>query len=287
MYFDILLKKIKNNESIFENIINPFSLYFIADHYYGNELNEWNLNNYFNKNNILISNNISLIKDYDIVHVQVNFFEKFCNEILDKIDKKIILATGQCHAYQIEKSIYTEKVLNNKNIVLWISQNPIYEDIDKYVAFPYGILHLDLYSYAIALLNFNFIKDKNVIHLSLNHATNPCRKKLPILPHLPRLDFYKEISKSKFLISPIGDRDDCYRHYEAIGLGTIPISNIGKQYKKIFGNNMHYTDIDDMVNIVNSNIYNFEYKEPNKDLICFDYYKDMVYSLIDKIKNNI
>ena len=39
-----------------------------------------------------------------------------------------------------------------------------------------------------------------------------------------------------------------------------------------------------MVNIINNNKCDFEYIEPNKDLICFDYYKDIVYSLIDKIK---
>lgn len=284
MYYYNVLNNIKNNGNLMENIINPFSLYFLANHYYGNELYEWNLNNYINKNNILNNNDLSLIKDYDIIHVQVNFFEQFCTEILDKIDKKIILATGQCHAPQIKKSIYTEKVLNNKNIILWISQNPIYEDVDKYIAFPYGILHLDLYSYALALLNNNLIKDKNVIHLYLNHATNPCRYKLPRIEHLSHEDFYKEISKSKFLISPIGDRDDCYRHYEAIGLGTIPISNVGNQYKIIFGNNMYYTDIDNMVDIINNNKCDFQYIEPNKDLICFDYYKDIVYSLIDKMK---
>jgi hypothetical protein len=95
MYFDILLEKLKNNENILENIINPFSLYFLSDHYYGNETKEWNINIPLNKNDILTTNNLSLIKDYDIIHVQVNFFEKFCIEILDMIDKKIILTTGQ------------------------------------------------------------------------------------------------------------------------------------------------------------------------------------------------
>ena len=43
-------------------------------------------------------------------------------------------------------------------------------------------------------------------------------------------------------LGSIGDRDDCFRHYEAIGLNTIPVSNIGFLYKRIFGDNMLYLD---------------------------------------------
>jgi len=47
---------------------------------------------------------------------------------------------------------------------------------------------------------------------------------------------------------------------------------------------MYYTDIDNMVNILNKDDIGIQYREPNKDLICFYYYKDYIYSLIDSIK---
>jgi hypothetical protein len=31
---------------------------------------------------------------------------------------------------------------------------------------------------------------------------------------------------SRYVISPDGDRPECYRHYEAIGLGTVPITQL-------------------------------------------------------------
>ena len=285
MYFNTLLKKI-NNENLVENIINPFSLYFLCDHYYGNETKIFNINIPSNKNDILNSNNLSLIKDYDIIHVQVNFFEKFCVEILNKINKRIILTTGQWHLPQIKKNNFTEYILNNSNVVLWISQNPIYENIEKYIAFPYGICHENLQSFKDALLKYNINKDKNILHLHLG-TTHPCRSKLPLLPRISFTDYYEKIAKAKFLISPVGDRDDCYRHYEAIGLGCIPISNVSIKYKKIFENNMYYTDIDNMVDILNKDDSGIQYREPNKDLICFDYYKDNIYKLIELIKLNI
>ena len=85
------------------------------------------------------------------------------------------------------------------------------------------------------------------------------------------------MSAGKFILSPIGDRDDCYRHYEAIGLGTIPVSNVNSFYKNIFSGNMIYNNIDEMVNMLDTGSTNCVYEEPNKDLICFEYYKDMIY----------
>jgi hypothetical protein len=38
--------------------------------------------------------------------------------------------------------------------------------------------------------------------------------------------YYEEISNYKYVISPHGDRPDCYRHWESIGLGAVPIANI-------------------------------------------------------------
>ena len=93
------------------------------------------------------------------------------------------------------------------------------------------------------------------------------------------------MQEARYIISPIGDRDDCYRHYEAIGLGTIPIANVNKLYESIFEKNMYYCEIDDMVDILNTNHINHEYSEPNKDLICFDYYKEKLQKKIESIKN--
>jgi hypothetical protein len=46
---------------------------------------------------------------------------------------------------------------------------------------------------------------------------------------------------------------------------------------------MYYCDIDKMIDILNNNYIDYEYFIPNKDLICFDYYKDLIFN----IKNNL
>ena len=109
---------------------------------------------------------------------------------------------------------------------------------------------------------------------------------LPYLDKIKLEDYYLKMAESKYVISPIGDRDDCYRHYEAIGLGCIPISNINKElYGSIFEDSMYYCDINEMINIFKGTTENkLNYKTPNKDLICLDYYRDLITTIINKLK---
>jgi hypothetical protein len=229
---------------------------------------------------------VSKIKEGDIIYCEVNFFGEFCSKILDKIEKKFILTTGQWHLPQIQKSELTEKIIKHEKVLLWASQNPIYDNSDKYMAFPYGIAFYNIKEYVTCLLsNSSFSKSKELIYLPIDNGTNPCREKLPILHSIPPSEYYEQISNSKFILSPIGDRDDCYRHYEAIGLGTIPVSNVNVFYKNIFLNNMIYTNIDEMVNMLDKDSTNCIYEEPNKDLICLEYYKDMIYAILKDVYN--
>jgi hypothetical protein len=284
----------------FNHIINPFSPIILCDHYVGNEIDSYlhhpiygpELSSYksfiqsIKKNNILKNNNLHTIQDYDIIYVEVKWFDAFVVNILPKINKKIVLITGQFIWPQVYLSKNTDFILNHPNILLWISQNPIYPNSAKYMAFPYGIAHYNLEKYGSALLKYdnNSNKSPNVINLPMSNGTNPCRSKFPVLPSMEVGEFYKKISDSKFALSPIGDRDDCYRHYECIGLGTVPISNVGSHYRAIFGENMYYCDIDTMVGILDNGIIDCSYAMPNRDLICFDYYKDIVMIRISELK---
>jgi hypothetical protein len=286
MYFKKLLENIKkdnNKNNLFMNIINPFSTYLLCNHFIGHELSLFG-EMPFHKNNLRVTNNTSIIQDYDILLVESSYFTIFIDYFLSRINKKIILITGQLEWPQVYKSEKTEYVLNHPNILLWVSQNPIYQNHPKYMAFPYGIVHSNLIKYSEQILVENS-KKKFIENLPINNATNPCRNKLPELERVKPEELYAKMSEAEFLISPIGDRDDCYRHYECIGLGTIPISNIGETYKPIFGENMYYCDIDKMVHILDTNMIDCSYSMPNRDLICYEYHRDIVLNKIAELRN--
>jgi hypothetical protein len=60
---------------------------------------------------------------------------------------------------------------------------------------------------------------------------------------------------------------------------------LGEIYKTIFGESMYYCDIDEMVNIMDTNIIDCSYSMPNRDLISYEYHRDIVLRRIAEIRD--
>jgi hypothetical protein len=238
-------------------------------------------------NDLIKNKNYNDIKNFEIIQVQVDLFDFFYYEILPIIIKnniKVVIITSQWHLPQIERNHKTDDLLNNSNIILWISQNPIYTNNEKYMAFPYGILHHYINDYVNFIKSNNINTNKNVKILN-QYATphkglpsNHIRIMFDIFgknsgkENINYTEFLTNILNSEFVISTSGDRDDCYRHYECIGLNAIPVSNITDGYKDIFGDNMVYSNAEEMINMINTNIVNYNYKKPNIDILKISYW---------------
>ena len=171
-----------------------------------------------------------------MLYQKVNLFDFFYYKVLPIIIKnniKVVIITSQYHLPQIQRDHKTDDLLNTSNIILWISQNPIYTNNEKYMAFPYGICHLNIDDYVTFIKSNDINIDKNIKllnqyatayhHLPSNHI----RKVFDIFgknsgtgTRLNYTDFLTNILNSEFVISTSGDRDDCYRHYECIGLNA-------------------------------------------------------------------
>lgn len=272
---------------LLQRIVNPFSPYFICQHFIGNEFRKYGISHILpgHLHDVLETGDLTRFNEYDILYVEVRFFERFVVDYLPKIQTKIVLMTGGCQAPQVYKSLHTDTVLNHPNIALWISQNPIYSSHPKYMAFPYGIYHKNLKAYASALKNTR-VFDKPIVisNLPMNRTTHPCRKMLPEVPSISNHAFYDSIANSKFVLSPIGDREDCYRHYECIGLGAIPISNVSSNYAPIFGDSMYYCDIEKMIEILNTGQIDYTYRLPNRDILSLEYHTRIIFDRIQYIR---
>jgi hypothetical protein len=81
---------------------------------------------------------------------------------------------------------------------------------------------------------------------------NPKRASIPSGGILPYQDYLRALGRSKYVLSPDGDHPDCHRHYEAIGMGAIPITELDpflyrhlKEAPAIFANtNWNLTDLE-------------------------------------------
>jgi len=99
------------------------------------------------------------------------------------------------------------------------------------------------------------------------------------------LDYLNNLRKSYFVISTTGDRDDCFRHCECIGLDSIPISNISTNYREIYEDNMIYSNAPEMINMLN-NEKEITYTIPNKDILTIEYWKNKIFKRLEKINDN-
>ena len=275
-------------------IVTPITPYLICDHFISDEINkgsgkyiDYDLK--ITANDLLKNNNYSCILNGDIIQVSVDRFNYFYDQILPLIklnNKKIILITSQYHLPQLHRSERTDNILKDENILLWVSQNPIYTNNEKYMGFPYGINQNSVNDY------MNYVKGKKVKeilifnprasvhgHLPYNHI----RRQHEIFgknsgPSLDYKSYLQKISQAEFVISTPGDRDDSYRHYECIGLKAIPVSNI--QYKSIFGENMIYSNALEMINMVENNLVNYKYNEPNQDILTIKYWVKKIQEIV-------
>lgn len=292
-------------------IVTPITPYLICQHYFSDEIYhdsykyiDVDIEPLFSNspNDLSRNRNFDKIKEGDIVQVQVDVFDHFMNDILPQINTKIILITSQWQLPQLQRSQTTDLCLKNNKIILWISQNPIYKNHDKYMAFPYGIDHRNVNSYVDyikkhkdLILNStnNSIKSSNVYnsnivlhpHLPTNHI-----RRHPIFQSscvkIPYKEYLDNILKHKFVISTGGDRDDCYRHYECIGMNSIPVSNI--DYTEIFEDNMIYFDIDNIIKTITGEI-TLDYHNVNRDILTIEYWVNKIQDRVlqAKILDNI
>ena len=160
-------------------LVTPISSYFMCDHFISTEVDPLSptfigINLKLSANNIGIHKNFDTIQNMDIIQVQVDHLSYFQDKVLPFLyhkNIKVILFTTQVLLPQIQRNERTDALLNHPSIHLWISQNPIYQH-KKYMAFPYGIHHLDIENY---VRHYTFSEKQRTI---LNqHAA--------LHPHLP------------------------------------------------------------------------------------------------------
>jgi len=230
------------------------------------------------------------IRNNDVVYVHtdppmIRYFLDTIVPYLKKQQIKVILFTGKETLPQVRRTALSERLLACDQIRLWISQNPIYQNHPKYFAFPYGLRSshrmLDIYHAYYRRSNASkTIVLSNMAQLAHHHLPKDhIRNKHQVLFHKNKLtieEYMDTLHRSKFTVSTAGDREDCYRHYESILMGCIPVSNISKSlYGPIFGDSMVFMSDNELVACV-KNKCGLTYQKPNLDIVLLQYWKDRV-----------
>lgn len=193
----------------------------------------------------IVNSSLTGIQANETLYLDIRRLGEFVDTALGNLEVPIVLLSGM---YQLRKirSISThiqQKILNHPNILHWFVHNPTfytnYNDTlpPKLSAMPYGIQPgpynprkskikpAEVFRQALAAFRTTN-KTMDVFYGYLSPYTNPNRKTIPSGPKLPLTEYYRSLMHSRFVVAPDGDRPECYRHYEALGSGTIPVTNL-------------------------------------------------------------
>jgi len=93
--------------------------------------------------------------------------------------------------------------------------------------------------------------------------------------YLSPLEYYSEMSRHDYVLSPNGDRPECYRHYEAIGLGVVPITELGDEYFYHLKGSVLFNNIEWNITKLQQKLRHFP-ASASRDMILEEYWMDYV-----------
>lgn len=222
------------------NFIIRWRFQYLCDHVYDPtptiESQAWPTSD----NGIPVRFNPKDVKPGDIIFVRN--IDLFMNEMAPLIENPFIIIT---HGDERETNHdYQRSYLDNTpTIIAWFSIHPLKDGHERFFPLPLGILQRQLYFYESAQLNEYFKNLRNSIPkqklLYLNFASG-ARMQYAEREHVKKLfahkpfcvqntkklpfgNYMEEMAQCKFALSPRGFGPDCYRTWEALFVGTIPI----------------------------------------------------------------
>lgn len=198
------------------------------------------------------------MRDASIVYVSSNDFEEYCNELVLKGDKRVILVVKGDPTFPDEYSCCDriEEILASKNLGHIFVQNNNYQGkTNKVSSLPVGINHPKEYKFPFSprrfdrkidciLANLKPTTERNTRPLCDFQFANSSAKRLNKMgedrsdvarllhekgvcdfleARVPQLELYRLKGERAFDISPIGNGFDCYRTWESLMLGCIVI----------------------------------------------------------------
>ena len=249
------------------------------------------------------------------IFVGSDYLQYFVSSILDRITNKFILVSGMsiktCPVEALNKSSFF-KLINNKYLVRWCSQNNVIKKYHSIIQIPLGIDYHSVYNnpkkweqisdgkspveqekYLVDVINNSkpFYERINKIYVNFDINADrfgqrrDCLKK--IQPSL--LAMYQEkqkrtqtwinTTKYAFVVSPYGQGMDCHRTWDALILGSIPILK-SKEFVNMF-KDLPVLFVEDWNQItqqlLDDTIENFKNMTFNYDKLTLDYWRQLVF----------
>jgi hypothetical protein len=251
------------------------------------------------------------------IFVGSDLLEFFVTTILNKIMNNFVLVTGMsiktCPIEALSQSSFF-KLINNKYLIKWCSQNNSIQNYPKIIQVPLGIDYHSVYNnpdkwkrivdgytpveqetYLINVINKSMPFHQRINKIYVNFDVNADRfgqrkeclrntqsSLLAMYQHkLKRTQTWINTTKYAFVLSPYGQGMDCHRTWEALILGSIPIIK-SKEFVTLF-EGLPVLFVNDWKDInqdlLDDIIEKFKHMTFNYDKLTLEYWKTVVFDV--------
>lgn len=240
---------------------------------------------------------VSKIKKGDILFIKTDNLDQFIDNILIKIDKKVVLIF---HNSDLSFTKNKVKHFEEKDVTIFSQNLDIeFEFSNKFFPLPIGIENRS-YLMNGRIKNFDRIinnsiikKDDNLILCAINPNTNPTRvellkiasknKLINFLRYTEHKNYLELLATYKFNLCPEGNGIDTHRFWESLMMKSIPIvlkSNTIEQFTKFDIPCLVLNDWSELKNYTRADYENF-YSDnfkllKNNEYIYFDFWKNLI-----------
>ena len=178
----------------------------------------------------------SKVRKGDLIFLRARHTEAFFAQMVPNIQVPfIIVAHGEFKDGFMEEYL---PYLEEPNLIAWFGTHPIEKSHDKFYALPLGIWPVSQKQNKSKELNdlleeLTTIKKDKLVYANFSEWTHGDRSLVKSLFsdndyvtwsfRVPFRKYLSEMARHKFTFSPRGLGPDCYRTWEALSVGTIPI----------------------------------------------------------------
>merc|ERR1719174_224953 len=180
------------------------------------------------------------------VYVPYNTLKDFVKRVLPEIDAPFVLITGTYGVYpHYAATTYEQyfdwiKVLEHPQLLHLYNMNPWFRH-PKQSGWPYGIMNPleyepfydapttekseSMYFGPLGLTNVGRLALPGFVGVGKRMKGHPSKAGLD-LNWISFDEYAQSLASHQFVFSPDGDRKDCVRNYEALGLGSQPVTDL-------------------------------------------------------------
>lgn len=178
----------------------------------------------------------SQVKKGDLIFLRARYTQKFFEQVVPRIQEPfIIIAHGE---YLDGCQDYFSHYLDHPKLMAWFGTHPCSLAHRKFHPIPLGVWpHRPLYQkkaeMASLFAQLRATHKKKLVYANFADWVHPERKKVKDLfadqayctfrSRIPFVEYLHEMAEHKFTFSPRGLGPDCYRTWEALLVGSIPI----------------------------------------------------------------